>query len=51
MFTALVTSMEESVQQKLFFDFKRILSAQELAARQQEEIRRFRKRNNPSEDD
>ena len=51
MFTALVTEMEASTREKLFFNFRSILTPQQLSEQKQSIIAKFRKRNNPSEDD
>ena len=50
-FTILLDNLEEETRQKLFFSFTRILTPEKLAQHNAEAKEKFRKRNNPSEED
>ena len=50
-FTILIDNLEEETRQKLFFSFTRILTPEKLAQHKAEAKEKFRKRNNPSEED
>ena len=50
-FTILLDNLEEETRQKLFFSFTRILTPEKLAKHNAEAKEKFRKRNNPSEED
>ena len=50
-FTILIDRLDEVTRQKLFFSFTRILRPEQLARYNQEAMDKFRKRNNPSDED
>ena len=50
-FTILLDNLEEETRQKLFFSFTSILTPEKLAQHNAEVKEKFRKRNNPSEED